>query len=84
MPFVHILLYPDLSNIRTDDFRPSDFVLRHAQGTPLNSEMGWTGELWSNGILLILEYCIAIFLLGIKNKRKKSCIFFLKVFSFLF
>ena len=27
----------------------------HAQGTPLYSETGWTGELWSNCVLLILE-----------------------------
>ena len=30
-------------------------LLRHAQGTPLDSETGWTGELWSNCILLIFE-----------------------------
>ena len=27
----------------------------HAQGTPLDSETGWTGVLWSNCVLLILE-----------------------------
>ena len=32
------------------------FLLHHAQGNPLDSEMGWTGELWSNRILLILEH----------------------------
>ena len=31
-------------------------LLRHAQGTPpLDSETGWTAELWSNPVLLILE-----------------------------
>ena len=35
---------------------PSLFVLClfvcHTQGTPLDSETGWTGELWSNPYLL--------------------------------
>ena len=47
-----------LSYIRHEDFRPSS-VLRpsvcNAQGTPLDSETGWTGDLWSNPVLLILE-----------------------------
>ena len=25
------------------------------RGPPLKSEMGWTGELWSNGVHLILD-----------------------------
>ena len=35
----------------------SDFVRRHgcAMLPPLDSETGWTGELWSNRVLLILE-----------------------------
>ena len=37
---------PPTSNIRHKDFRANSF--RHAQGTPpLDSETGWTGELWS-------------------------------------
>ena len=32
--------------------RPSCVTLR---GPPLDSETGWTGELWSNPVLLILE-----------------------------
>ena len=41
------------SYIRHEDFL---LLLRHAQGTPpLKSETGWTGELWSNRVLLILE-----------------------------
>ena len=31
---------------------PSSVTLR---GPPLDSETGWTGELWSNRVLLILE-----------------------------
>ena len=30
-------------------------LLCHAQGTPPNSAMGWTGELWSKTKFLILE-----------------------------
>ena len=30
-------------------------LLCHAQATPLDSEMGWTGELWSKTKFLILE-----------------------------
>ena len=45
-------------------------LLRHAQGTPLDSETGWTEELWSNPILergntillLLLLLCRAFFL----------------------
>ena len=48
-----------LSNIRHEDFRPSvrSFVLPCVtlRGPPLDSETGWTGELWSNPVLLILE-----------------------------
>ena len=45
-----------LSNIRHEDFRPdsssSSVTLRVP---PLDSETGWTGELWSNRVVLILE-----------------------------
>ena len=50
-----------ISYIRHKDFlllllllllRPPSVTLR---GSPLDSEMGWTGELWSNRVLLILE-----------------------------
>ena len=34
--------------------RPS-FSVMHRRTPPLDSEMGWTGELWSNLFLLILE-----------------------------
>ena len=34
---------------------PLSFVLRHTQTTPLDSEKGWTRELWLNPVLLILE-----------------------------
>ena len=37
-------------NIRPEVFRP--FVLRDTQGNPLDSETGWTGELWSKSNLL--------------------------------
>ena len=43
------------SNIRHEDFCSvvgSSVTLR---GSPLDSEMGWTGELWSNGVFLTLE-----------------------------
>ena len=30
-------------------------LLCYAQGTPLDSETEWTGELWLNRVLLILE-----------------------------
>jgi hypothetical protein len=48
------------SKIRHEDFlRPLSFVLRPSYVTlrlpPLDSETGWTGELWSNRVLLILE-----------------------------
>ena len=39
-------------------FVRSSFVLRSyvtLRGPPLDSETGWTGELWSNCVLLILE-----------------------------
>ena len=51
--------YPILSYIRHEDFlllllllRPPSVTLR---GPPLDSETGWTGELWSKRVLLILE-----------------------------
>ena len=43
---------------RISVLRPSSFVLCPCvtlKQPPLNSETGWTGELWSNRILLILE-----------------------------
>ena len=46
------------SYIRHEDFRPpsSSVLLCNAQGTPpLKSETGWTGELWSSRVLVILE-----------------------------
>ena len=43
------------SYIRHEDFLRSSVLLRHAQGTPLYSEKGWTGELWSNHIFRTLE-----------------------------
>ena len=39
------------SKIRQEDFLRSYVTLR---GPPLDSETGWTGELWSNRVLLIL------------------------------
>ena len=49
------------SYIRHEDFlrpsfvRPSSVLLRNACTTPLISELGWTGELWSKTKFLILE-----------------------------
>ena len=49
---------PQTSYIRHEDFllrslvRPTSVTLR---GPPLDSEMGWTGELWSKTKFLILE-----------------------------
>ena len=40
-----------ISNIRHEDFRLCVTLRVH----PLDSETGWTGELWSNTVLLILE-----------------------------
>ena len=43
-----------LSNIRHEDFSPSSSFVTLVL-PPLDSEMGWTGELWSNSVFLILE-----------------------------
>ena len=47
------------SNIRKEKCRPATTptppVYVTLRGPPLDSEMGWTGELWSNPVLLILE-----------------------------
>ena len=43
------------SNIRHEDFRSSVRPCVTLMGPPLDSETGWTGELWSNPVLLILE-----------------------------
>ena len=52
----HLIEWPkeqrEASNIRHEDFRSSLVTLRVP---PLDSETGWTGELWSNPVLLILE-----------------------------
>ena len=39
---------------RKDFLCPLSFV-RHTRTTPLKSETGWTEELWSKRVLLILE-----------------------------
>ena len=48
-----------LSYIRKGKYRPATptaaTVYVTLRGPPLDSEMGWTGELWLNRILLILE-----------------------------
>ena len=49
------ILYPKLDtriSFVCSFVRPSCVTLR---GPPLDSETGWTGELWSNPVLLILE-----------------------------
>ena len=47
------------SNIIHEDFclfiRPHFFFSVMLRVPPLDSEMGWTGELWSNSVFLILE-----------------------------
>ena len=51
-----IQVYCEESYIRHEDFfRPSPSSSVTLVLPPLKSETGWTGELWSNRILLILE-----------------------------
>ena len=52
------------------------------RGPPLDSEMDWTGEIWSNRVLLILENkegCIYLFLFLSKKNHffvvEKKCFF---------
>ena len=51
--------------------------LCHAQGTPLDSEMGWTGELFSNTIIFKWQNKVNICL------RAKQVRFFIYLFIFL-
>ena len=48
-----------LSKIRHEDFRTASCVLRPVfvmlRPPPLNLEMGWTGDFWSNWVFLILH-----------------------------
>ena len=44
-----------ISYIRHEDFSPAPPSFVTLRGPPLDSEMDWTGELWSNRVLLICE-----------------------------
>ena len=71
--FVYItFLYISISYIRKEKYRPATppVYVYHAQGTLLHSETGWTGELWSNRVVLLfenLEEIILFFFVKIKN-----------------
>ena len=45
-----------MSNIYHKNFRPSPFFLTlRLSPSPLDSEMGWTKELWTNLVFLLLQ-----------------------------
>ena len=52
---VRLLCIGQQSNIRHEDFRLFVRSCVTLRGHPLDSETGWTGELWSNPVLLISE-----------------------------
>ena len=66
-----------------EDFSPSDFRLCHACATPLDSETGWTGELWPKTNLLKGNRTIADLRYGGKDLISPSKLIFSPIKSYL-